>query len=186
MRRFFGVLPILMLLAVAAVALAQTEKMEQSRARLEFVLSKFEGDRKVSDTPLFLLLPFNQKGVLRNMTPVPDLSPDLLPPCFIRNLPQGRSLEEVGLGHYQVGTQVDSTVSPMPEGKFGIQISITERTLAGCRTVANVDIPVFSNRIIAHSVTLRDGETAELMFSVDKAANTSSRLMVKLTIVEKP
>jgi hypothetical protein len=164
--------------AVAAVTVAQTAKTDQSRARLEFVLSKFEGDRKVSDTPLFLLLPFNQKGVLRNAMPVTDLSPDLLPPC-LPPLPQVR-------GSQEVGTQIDSTVTPMPEGKFGIQMSITERSLAGCRTVGDITIPVFSNRVKAHVVTLKDGETTDLIFSIDKAANTSSRLMVKLTIVEKP
>src|SRR6185503_6901799 len=112
--------------------------------------------------------PFNQKGVLRITTPVNDLSPDLLPPCFTPQLQQ-RGLQEVG-------TEVDSTVSPLPEGKFGILMSITDRALAGCRTLGDLDIPVFSNRIMAHSVTLQDGETADFIFSVDKEANTSSRL----------
>lgn len=54
------------------------------------------------------------------------------------------------------------------------------------RSTGDLDIPVFSNRIMAHSVTLKDGETTDFILFVDKPANTSARLMVKLTIVEKP
>jgi hypothetical protein len=140
------------------------------------VLSKFEGDRKVSDQPLFLLLPLNQKGVLRATTPVNDLNPDTVPPCFTPR-PLERSPQEIG-------TQVDSTVSPLPEGRFAIQISIAERAFAGCRMVGELNIPVFSNLVQDRSVTLKNGESTDFAFSVNKTANTSSRLMVKLTILE--
>jgi len=175
--RFLAALPTVVLLAPVALSFAQAAKTIQLRVRLELVLSNFEGDRKVSDEPLVLVLPFNQSDVLRITTPVSTFGPDVVPPC-LPPLPQGPLPQGVG-------KEIDSLVSPLPDGRFSIQMSIRQRSVAGCRTVGDVNTPVFSNRIVARSVTLRDGETTSIFF-VDKAANTSSRLTVKLTVAEKP
>jgi hypothetical protein len=64
----------------------------------------------------------------------------------------------------RVGTQLEGTVNPAPEGRFQVQLTLTERTVEGCRAVGDLNIPVFANRIIQHTVVVGSGEMAPFTF----------------------
>lgn len=161
------------LMAVGAAAIAQN--VDQAAVKLEVVVSRYQGETKVQSLPFAFRLQPNQQGTLRIGTDLKDLPPAESVPC----------ITPASLQSQQVGTQVDSKVTPGAAGEFQVSLTVTERALAGCRTVGNIDIPVFSNRIVSHVFTLKNGESTELVQGGDSARNTSTRLAVTLMPVEK-
>jgi general secretion pathway protein D len=59
----------------------------------------------------------------------------------------------------QVGVQLDIVSKVLLNREISLAVTVTVRSLAGDREVGNVLIPVFSNRIIAHTIRLKEGET---------------------------
>src|SRR5688572_446825 len=59
----------------------------------------------------------------------------------------------------QVGVQLDLVSRVLPTRNVSLQVTVTVRALAGERPVGDVLIPVFSNRIVAHTIRLAEGET---------------------------
>jgi hypothetical protein len=159
------------LMVLGTHAIAQT--VAPSPIKLQLVIARYEGDKKVSSQPFELRLLPNQQGTLRVSKDIKDLPPSELVPCITPASSNGQ----------QVGTTVESMVRPMGD-EFSVQLTITERALAGCRTVGNIDIPVFSNRVVAHTVRLKNGETTDVM-QADTARNTSTRMEVAVTREEK-
>jgi len=59
----------------------------------------------------------------------------------------------------QVGVQLDIVSKVLLNRDVSLQVTVTVRALGGERAVGNVNIPVFSNRIVAHTIRLAEGET---------------------------
>ncbi len=59
----------------------------------------------------------------------------------------------------QVGVQLDIVSKVLLNREVSLQVTVTVRALAGDRAVGDVNIPVFSNRIVAHTIRLAEGET---------------------------
>ena len=59
----------------------------------------------------------------------------------------------------QVGVQLDLVSRVLPTRNVSLQVTVTVRALAGDRLVGDVLIPVFSNRVVAHTIRLAEGET---------------------------
>jgi hypothetical protein len=158
----------LFLLVAANVAVAQTTAAGP-RVRLQVVLNQFQGDTKTRSLPFFFSLALNEKGILRVDADPTKAAMDEA--CTSTLQP----VQSVGTVQF-VGTQVESMVASLPEGQFSVNLTFTERARAGCRNVGNLVIPVFSNRILAQSLSLKNGETREI------ALNESTRLVVTLNL----
>jgi general secretion pathway protein D len=59
----------------------------------------------------------------------------------------------------QVGVQLDILSKVLLNRDVSLNVTVTVRALAGDRAVGDVNIPVFSNRIVAHTIRLKEGET---------------------------
>ena len=59
----------------------------------------------------------------------------------------------------QVGVQLDIVSRALLTREVSLQVTVTVRALAGDRLVGDLLIPVFSNRIVAHTIRLAEGET---------------------------
>jgi general secretion pathway protein D len=59
----------------------------------------------------------------------------------------------------QVGVQLDIVSRALLTRDISLQVTVTVRALAGDRLVGDLLIPVFSNRIVAHTIRLAEGET---------------------------
>lgn len=162
----------LFLLVAANFAVAQTTPASP-RVRLQVVLNQFQGDTKTGSLPFFFSLALNVKGTLRVDADPAKVTIDAA--CT--------GASGTGTAQQQfVGTQVESMVASLPDGQFGVNLTFTERTRAGCRAVGDLLIPVFSNRILAQSLSLKNGETRELALNSDPLHNESTRLIVTLTL----
>jgi len=59
----------------------------------------------------------------------------------------------------QVGVQLDILSRVLLTRDVSLQVTVTVRSLAGDRQVGDLLIPVFSNRVVAHTIRLKEGET---------------------------
>jgi general secretion pathway protein D len=59
----------------------------------------------------------------------------------------------------QVGVSLEILSKVLLNREISLAITVTVRALAGERSVGDINIPVFSNRIIAHTIRLKEGET---------------------------
>jgi general secretion pathway protein D len=59
----------------------------------------------------------------------------------------------------QVGVQLDILSRVLLTRDVSLQVTVTVRSLAGDRLVGDLLIPVFSNRVVAHTIRLKEGET---------------------------
>jgi general secretion pathway protein D len=73
----------------------------------------------------------------------------------------------------QVGVQLDLVSRVLPTRNVSLQVTVTVRALAGERPVGDVLIPVFSNRIVAHTIRLAEGETNILGGIISETESTS-------------
>jgi hypothetical protein len=163
-------------LATLGLSVLGTDSIAQTAApatvKLQVVISRYEGERNTGVQPFDFRLALNQAGSLWVGTDVKDLPPAEQLPCVNHFS-----------GTQQVGTKVEPLVRDVG-GEFSVALTITERTLAGCRTVGNIDIPIFSNRVVAHTLRLKLGEKTESVFGTDIARNTSSKVAMTLVIAE--
>ena len=120
--------------------------------KLQVVVSKYEGGRKVSEQPFYFLLAPNQKGTLRVTSDIKDAA-----------LSEGQScMTSAALSSQQIGTEVESLVAPAADGQFKISVSIHDRSWRDCRNVGGVSVPVFANTAASHDITLKSGQTVEV------------------------
>jgi general secretion pathway protein D len=73
----------------------------------------------------------------------------------------------------QVGVQLDILSRVLPTRNVSLQVTVTVRALAGDRLVGDLLIPVFSNRIVAHTIRLAEGETNILGGIISETETTS-------------
>ena len=171
----------LLVLAAAIGSIAQTPPADP-RVKLQVVIDRFESETKTASVPFFFSLAFNLKGSLRveaaPVQPAPnDPCPSLIAAQSIPTRGGGVSVP----GQF-VGTQVESTVTRAEEGNFSVNLQFTERALAGCRDVGGFWIPVYSNRIVAHVIRLRNGEPGEIVLENDPLRNKSTKVNVTLNV----
>jgi hypothetical protein len=153
----------------AAAQPAQTNALQDQKVRVQVVLDRFEGDTKIGSQPFFFLLVPDEKGTLRVSTDADKTA-------------QSATLACVPAGPVPPGsTQVESTVHPGTDGRYSVTLVFTERALAGCAEVNGRSIPVFSNRIVEHGVTLRNGEPGEMLLWVDSVKKAFTRVAVTVT-----
>src|SRR5688572_24872565 len=73
----------------------------------------------------------------------------------------------------QVGVQLDLVSRVLPARQVSLQVTVQVRALAGDRLVGDVLIPVFSNRVVAHTIRLAEGETNILGGIISEIESTS-------------
>jgi len=153
----------------AHLAAAQTTDAERKSVGLEVVLHGTPSDTATADQPFYFRLNLDQKASLRiEADPAKATQPGSSVSCD----PTVMKLEPVS-------TQVDSTVSAAPDGRFTVKLVFADRARAGCRVVNGVSIPVFSNRILESVVTLRDGESTDIEL---RHPSTSESTKVTVTL----
>jgi hypothetical protein len=175
LNRAITLLPILI---AASSANAQTNPAG-ARVKLQVVLNHFEGETKTGSVPFIFSLTLNQKGILRvDADPAKAAASES---CTNAIQPAGAQNDGTLVYVQFVGTQVESTVVPIAGGQFGVNLVFTERARAGCRDVGDLSIPVFSNRIVAHTINLSNGGSGEIVLENDPLRKTT-KANVTLTV----
>ena len=162
-------------LAFAAIAVAQAAPTPQPQPqakpltplRIQVVISRYEGDKKVGSLPYILAVTANSSpGVSLRMgsqVPVPTLSPT------------GSSFE-----YKSVGTSIDSSATSLDDGRFQVVVRIEDSSVMERRSVDSP--PVLRTFSASNMFVLRDGQTSQFTVAADKTTGEVVKVDVTLNV----
>lgn len=146
-----------------------------SSIKLVIVLARYDGDKKISSLPYTLLLAPGESGNIRAGAEV------AVPTTIVGGPVPSYSLQ-------QVGSQIEARATPTSDGKFKLNLTVTDRSIitGAPATQGGVpNVPSFRNNTTASTAILSNGETVQFTSSSDKASNETFRVDVTLTVGNK-
>jgi hypothetical protein len=178
------------LFAAAAPALAQEPRpapaaRDQSPAvKVLVVLSRYQGDRKISSLPYTMIVNTEEirnhsgRTTLRLGAQVPittlqrqgsDANAPMLPTVVYKD----------------VGTDIDCAVTLQDDGRFKVQLTVEDSSVEGGGqgkpTPANPPLHAFR---VSNMLLLRDGQSAEYTTATDQASGDVWKVDVTLAVVK--
>jgi Flp pilus assembly secretin CpaC len=147
--------------------------------KLQVVLSKFQGEKKVSSLPFILSLATGQPRVsLRMGGEVPIATSNGTPAAV------------VSFNYRNVGTSIDCWATALDDGRYSVNIGLEDSSVysadrdgAGLSKAGN-DQPSFNTFKVNETVILRDGESSQFTTATDKISGKVSKVDVTLTVLK--
>ena len=175
-------LTVLLLLMCAALAFGQTPGTAAAQApatsvKLQVVISKYDGDKKLSSLPYTLILVPGRAGSLRSGSEVP------VPTTSV-----SASADKPATTSYtlqQIGTQIDATINATSDGKYNLKLTITDRFMGTVDPQRVPNVPSFKNVVIASEAILSNAETVQFTAAPTPASNEVFKVDVTLTVGNK-
>ncbi len=149
--------------------------------KLTIVLSRYQGDKKVSSLPYTLVVNANgPKASLRMGSSVP------IPSMMIK---EGTPTAPVTSYQYRdVGINIDCTAASLDDGRFRFDLAIDDSSVYGDDSPAPKAVaqgaPSFRSFRIFEQVVLKDGQSREFIAATDKVNGEVTKLDVSLTVVK--
>ena len=151
--------------------------------KLQVVISRYEGDKKISSLPYMLSVNAGRTATLRMGTRVPVVSTSYTPVAT-----GGAGVNPLTAYQYQdVGTNIDCATGTTSDGRFRIELSIEDSSLYPedqARTANIADRPLIRSFRAGNSMLLRDAQTAQFTTAVDKLTGIVTKVDVTLTVVK--
>jgi len=174
-RSFIFAIPTLA--AFANVAAAQTQAPpDKIPVKLQFLVSAYEGDHKVSSVPYTLLATANGGQV-----------------TFLNGINVPILTSEGKITYTNIGTTITCTVTT-ESGNFRLAINFDEKSVITAKspaaptgtTTRPLDSPSFHDLNYIGTITVKDGETKQLISVPDKATGEVEKVEVTLTLETPP
>ena len=151
--------------------------------KVQVVVSRFQGEKKLSSLPYSLSVNAGSRGTLRMGAKVPVMMITAKSP--VEGVPM------VGPIQYQdVGTSIDCYVStPQDDGRFKLEITIEDSSVYGDMPTTTDNKPAAGNPSFrsfraSDSMVLRDGQTSQFTTATDKVSGEIVKVDVTLTVVK--
>jgi len=168
--------------APAAVA-AKTSAAQTVPLRVQIVMSRFQGEKKVSSLPYTLSVNATVAGMnrasLRMGTQVPVVLLAMANPP--KDAPQSGPVQ-----YKDVGTNIDCDPQVLDDGRFRIQVIVDDASVYPDDHPKEADAigrPSFRQFRATNSTVLKDGGTAQFSSAVDKVNGETLRIDITLTVV---
>ena len=144
--------------------------------RVQLVLSRFEGDRKLGSLPYtFVLTPNSQNPVsgaarLRMGVDVP--------------VPKPASAADTSIQYQNVGTNIDVVnVRELAGGRYQFDVNVQNSTALPAADGAKGSPPLFRRFDYTFNAVLRDGQTMQTVASTDPVSGEVIKIDVTLNVV---
>ena len=148
--------------ALAPAGMAQAVAKPLTALKVQVVISRYEGDKKVSSLPYTMAVTSNDRGVsLRMGSQVP--------------IPSNGG----GFSYQNVGTNIDCTATSTDEARFNLHITISDSSVLERRLDSP---PTLRNFNTDNSVVLRDGQSTQFTAATDKITGEVVKVEVTLTV----
>ena len=157
-----SVLAVLAVVILTATAIAQNQSKPLTSLKVQVVLSRYEGDKKISSHPYILAVTANQpQGVnLRMGSQVP--------------VPTGPETIE----YKNVGTNIECAASSTDDGRFQVQVQIEDSSVMERRSDFPPTLRTFAT---TNTLVLKDGQTAQFT-AADKMTGEVVRVDITMTV----
>jgi hypothetical protein len=179
-KNVLNTVALVLTLIVPRAAMAADEK-PITPVKLTIVLSRYQGDKKVSSLPYTLVVNANgPKTSLRMGSSVP------IPSMTIK---EGTPTMPMTAYQYRdVGINIDCTAASLDDGRFRFELAIDDSSVYGDDGPASKAIaqgaPSFRSFRITEQVVLKDGQSREFIAATDKVNGEVTKVDVSLTVVK--
>jgi hypothetical protein len=155
--------------ALAALAQQKPPDPDKRVAKVQVVLSRYEGDRKTSSLP-FTILATVDGGLVQvragSQVPIATTADD----------------GKTNFQYIDVGTNVDVTVKTTETGRFNLIVQFQDRSATDKVALGGIMQPVLRNFQTTGSFVLKDGESKQWVAASDKASGEMLKIDVTLNI----
>ena len=176
-------------LAAASTAFVYAQEKPESTApaavvplKVQIVISRYDGEKKISSMPYMLSVNAGRPGSLRMGTRVPVVSTSYTPIAA-----GGAGVNPLNSYQYtDVGTNIDCSTGPLDLGRFRVELTIEDSSVypEDQARLTTTDRPVFRSFRASNSLVLRDGQTTQFTTAVDKLTGVVTKVDVTLTVVK--
>jgi hypothetical protein len=167
--------PVGMAPAPAPIGFGQgtTQARPRVALKVQIVIARYEGDKKVSSLPYTMSVTANGEPVRLRMgsqIPVPSTS-------YQGN---ANTTPVVSYTYHNVGTGIDCSATSTDDGRFNVFVGIEDSSVSERR--ANDAAPTLRNFTTQNTVLLRDGQTMQFTAAADKTTGEVVKVDVTLTV----
>ena len=170
----------LILATVAATNAQDKPAPKPTPLRVQVVISRFQGEKKIASAPYTLAVVSNAGQTLARLrmgteVPVPG------PPAADAKAPP-----TAGLQYRPVGTNIDCTVRTVDEASFEVQLTIEQSSILDDDQQQKIPRygPAFRSFRFTNSAILRDGQTTQFTNAADPMTGEVVRVDVTLNVVK--
>jgi hypothetical protein len=157
---------------------------------VEIVISRYQGDKKVSSLPYALTVNARyqevreqQRTILRmgGQVPVPVMAPPATPDGAVGPLPFTGPVQ-----YKDIGTQIDCSARPLDDGRFELFISVEDTAVASPPVGAGQQpaLPALRTFASSNTIVLRDGQTRQFTAAGDRITGEVVRVDVTLRVAK--
>ena len=163
--------------AQAPAAKEQAPRVERSLSglKVQIVLSRTQGDKKISSVPYVLWLTGNDgsRSNLRMGTQIP--------------IPDGKG----GYSYRDVGTDIDAIATSGPDSSYRLALTISDSSVyypdrndPSAASPTNTGVPAFRKMTANFSILLRDGQTGQYLSATDQVTGQVLKIDATLTVLK--
>ena len=147
--------------------------------KLQVVLSKYQGEKKISSLPYILSLATSQQRVSLRMggeVPIATFT--------------GTPATVVSYNYRPVGTSIDCSATALDDGRYSVSIVLEDSSVysadqeGGGLSKAHNDQPSFNTFKANETVILKDGESSQFTSATDKISGQVIKVEVTLTVLK--
>lgn len=166
-------LAVMVVLAVAGMAMAQNPPKPMVSLKVQVVIARYEGDKKISSLPYSMSVTANGDPVrLRMGSQIP------LPTTSYQG--SGTATPVTSFTYHNVGTSIDCKATSTDDGRFSVVVGIEDSSVSERRSGGAV--PTLSTFSTQNMAVLRDGQTMQFTAAADKTTGEVVRVDVTLTV----
>jgi hypothetical protein len=159
------------------------EATEMIPVDVEVVVSRYQGDKKVSSLPYFLAINANGEASLRMGANVPV-------PTNVWPAGTVGPVAPISFNYQNIGTDIDATVRPRGEGRFFVRVKVEERSVvqppASATPISGTvsGAPVIRSFAAQNELILRDGQTRQFTAAADRVTGEVVKVDVTLKVLK--
>ena len=184
-------------LAIAAPASAQQKPAtpgevpqraagEQIPLKVQLVVSRYQGEKKISSTPytLSVVANDNDKTSLRMSVDVP------VPSTVFSGGGPNTSIPQMSYSYKSVGTNIDWSARTIDSGWFKLDLGVSDTSVFLADKQNNAvaasmpNVPAFRSFTTTFNILLKDGQTAQHTAATDPVSGEVLRVDVTLTVLK--
>jgi hypothetical protein len=163
--------------ATPPAAKAQTAPVAAPALKVQVVIGRYQGEKKISSMPYTLTLNAGGRANLRMGTKIP-----------ISMMAMSNASKDAPAGgpiNYQdVGTNIDCSATEVDGGRFSLVISVDDSSVYPDDASGSArSSPSFRSFRATNSMLLKNGETGQFTSATDKVTGETVRVDVTLTVM---
>ena len=139
--------------------------------KVQVVIARYQGDKKVSSMPYTMTLNAGGKANLRMGSKIPIAA---------TKDPSG------GFSYQEVGTNIDCMATEVEGARYSLNISVDDSSVYPDEqtNASKAGVPSFRSFRAGNTMVLKHGETGQFMSATDKVTGETVRVDVTLTVVK--